>query len=429
MKQLSLTTLFIIAILLSPSCAKLEKYSDSPENQILKKESSVIPVKEALARLQEFYGKGDVKSSSTSKIIKDIFVVYDSSPETKSLSTDTLLYVVNYIDESGYVILPADENIPEDVLLISETGNVSPSSFYTNTALLIDSVLKYSNPKNDNCIIGGEPDEAESFILQQVAHYASVTMRENNGAYSDTDDNVSIHGDRDTWNIPINQRTWKDTMVNVLMSTQWHQRSPYNDNVPSGRYAGCVPIAIAQIMAYNEYPENLSINDTPIVWSRMTETKNIEEGSVSAQMAAHLIRYIQRSCDSWIFKQGTFTFPQKAEKFLKDMGYKNVTRSTSYSEDVVLASLANKYPVFLAGAQNHNVFKSHGWVVDGWFRYMRYYDLQDKKSGKIVASHTDVTHYLHCNWGNNNTGWVVSGVFNSGSSTYNTWYRMITYTL
>lgn len=111
------------------------------------------------------------------------------------------------------------------------------------------------------------------------------------------------------------------------------------------------------------------------------------------------------------------------------MGYKNVTRSTSYSEDAVLASLTNKYPVFLAGAQNHNVFKSHGWVVDGWLRYMRYYDLQDKKSGKIVASHTDATHYLHCNWGNNNAGWVVSGVFNSGSSTYNTWYRMITYTL
>lgn len=316
MKQLSLTTLFIIAILLSPSCAKLEKYSDSPENQILKKESSVIPVKEALARLQEFYGKGDVKSSSTSKIIKDIFVVYDSSPETKSLSTDTLLYVVNYIDESGYVILPADENIPEDVLLISETGNVSPSSFYTETDILIDSVLKYSNPENDNCIIGGEPDGAELFILQQVAHYAGVTKHEN-GAYSDKDDNVSIHGDRDTWNIPTNIRTWKDTMVNVLMKTQWHQRSPYNDNVPSGRYAGCVPIAIAQIMAYNAYPENLSINGTPIVWSKMTKTKNIEEGSMPAQMAAYLIRYIQASCDSWIFKQGTFTFPKKQKNSLK----------------------------------------------------------------------------------------------------------------
>lgn len=98
-------------------------------------------------------------------------------------------------------------------------------------------MLKYSNPENDNCIIGGEPDGAESFILQQVAHYAGVTKHENG----------------------------------------------------------------------------------------------------------------------------------------------------AYSEDAVLASLTNKYPVFLAGAQNHNVFKSHGWVV--------------------------------------------SGVFNSGSSTYNTWYRMITYTL
>lgn len=362
-----------------------KKYSDSLENQMLKRETSIITVDEALARLQEFYGKDDVKSSSTSKILKDIFVVYDdTTPETKSLSADTLLYVVNYINESGYVILSADENIPEDVLLISETGNVSPSSFYTETDILIDSVLKYSNPENDNCIIGGEPDGAESFILQQVAHYAGVTKHEN-GAYSDKDDNVSIHGDRDTWNIPTNIRTWKDTMVNVLMKTQWHQRSPYNDNVPSGRYAGCVPIAIAQIMAYNAYPENLSINGTPIVWSKMTKTKNIEEGSMPAQMAAYLIRYIQASCDSWIFKQGTFTFPKKAEKFLKNMGYKNVTRSTSYSEDAVLASLTNKYPVFLAGAQNHNVFKSHGWVV--------------------------------------------SGVFNSGSSTYNTWYRMITYTL
>ena len=42
--------------------------------------------------------------------------------------------------------------------------------------------------------------------------------------------------------------------VPPLLSTAWHQRAPYNDLCPDGTLAGCVAIAMSQVMYYHQYP-------------------------------------------------------------------------------------------------------------------------------------------------------------------------------
>lgn len=112
----------------------------------------------------------------------------------------------------------------------------------------------------------------------------------------------------------------------------------------------------------------------------------------------------------------------------KDMGYINVKRMLRYDEDRLFEYLQKGYPVFLSGAENISLIKSHGWVVDGWYKSFKVYDMKDKATGKITGPHTKLMgDYLHCNWGNASDSWVVAGVFNDTHSTYNTLYRMITY--
>ena len=48
--------------------------------------------------------------------------------------------------------------------------------------------------------------------------------------------------------IPINAQ------VAPMVKTTWHQRSPYNNLCPQGMLAGCVAIAMAQVMNYHQYP-------------------------------------------------------------------------------------------------------------------------------------------------------------------------------
>lgn len=44
--------------------------------------------------------------------------------------------------------------------------------------------------------------------------------------------------------------------VRPMLTTKWHQQSPFSDRTPGNYPAGCVAIAVAQIMAYHEYPRD-----------------------------------------------------------------------------------------------------------------------------------------------------------------------------
>lgn len=55
--------------------------------------------------------------------------------------------------------------------------------------------------------------------------------------------------------------------VGPLLSTTWHQYSPYNDSCTNQYPAGCAVIAAAQVMKYHEYPSTFILNGTSFTWS------------------------------------------------------------------------------------------------------------------------------------------------------------------
>lgn len=366
--------------------------------------------------------------------IQDIFVIYDTLPETKSSGqSDTLLYLINFSEDSGYAVLAADNRIPEGILMISENGSATPEMFYEIfPSYPYDTTFNYYNSQYDDYYIGGEVEHPEEFILQMVHEYASNAQEKGKyGEYSNPDDSLRlIDGTAlDTYPIPINVEEYTTTNVEVMLKTRWHQEDPYNCMVPNGKPAGCVPIAIAQIMAFNEYPKNLTINDIYIDWESLNSTPYVESGTLSANMVGVLIRDIQIYCSSFTTRNWTFTLPIMAKEYLSHYGYQDVKLTRSYDESLLFSSLTSGTPVFLAGAQNHIFWKSHGWVIDGWKSVYEKFDMIDKYTGNYLYSdHRFKYDLIHCNWGNNSIAWVTSGVFNDGSYTYNTFFRMITYT-
>jgi len=55
--------------------------------------------------------------------------------------------------------------------------------------------------------------------------------------------------------------------VEPLVQTAWHQHSPYNDLCPKGMLAGCVAIAMAQVMNYHQYPLH-GIGKSSYTWNK-----------------------------------------------------------------------------------------------------------------------------------------------------------------
>ena len=75
--------------------------------------------------------------------------------------------------------------------------------------------------------------------------------------------------------------------VAPLIKTAWSQRSPYNDLCPDGMLAGCVAIAMAQVMNYHQFPAH-GIGKSSYTW---TNSKTNKHKKLSANYADTYYRW------------------------------------------------------------------------------------------------------------------------------------------
>lgn len=191
--------------------------------------------------------------------------------------------------------------------------------------------------------------------------------------------------------------------IGPLLSTQWNQTNTFNslcDN-PPGEAAGCVPIAIAQIMKYYEYPTNYD-------WANM---HNI----VATEPTRILIRDIQRLSGQQASENDT-------KNTLRHYGY-NVS-SHGYNQQSTNDEIASLRPIIMLGSDNQ-IDEHHAWVCDGtrniryssgyfieFYVYGEYTSLEYAPSKEeLINVSSPITYYLHNNW-----GWGVN------STDPNGWY-------
>ena len=222
--------------------------------------------------------------------------------------------------------------------------------------------------------------------------------------------------------------------MNPMVPLLWNQYYPFNENYPiySGeehRKAGCVPLAVAMIMTYHQYPNILTINGHTINWTLVNQVQRVTNGYVNPGYlgfddVAELVYWVGLGCDmTYLPFNNTFAWPEDAKDFLQFCGYTNATNHLSYDADLIIDMLEDSKPVFIAA-------DVHAWVIDGMIR---------------LRSGDEYRDLFHCNmgWGGPCNGYYASRTFKSSKRIYedpnygdgdidrsfnfNTVFRIITY--
>ena len=348
-----------------------------------------------------------------------------SSSEFNNLP-DTLAYVCNFADSSGFAIICADDRVGCPILACADSGtlgdtidNPGIAIFLENAQIFMEnSILKFESEKDSlrekaiKTIVGNLKPANVSLRRVFTGNYTLLKSKEE---------------------------------VKPLLKTVWAQSgSPYNTLIPlvckynDGEHApvGCWAVAIGQIMGYYKHPtsfmDNLRRNNSygriELNWEEIQKVKNAKELSEIKYrtQVSKLLGYIGYKIGMEYTCDGSSTNKDNAMSFLKECGYSG-TSGKNYNFTSVASQLKSKKPVIMTGKQNrtnrflglvYTYSDGHAWVVDGYSfdeateEHQYQIDTNDESAGKDVLLSVSYKHpLLHMNWG---WGGLCNGYFASG---------------
>lgn len=145
--------------------------------------------------------------------------------------------------------------------------------------------------------------------------------------------------------------------VSPMITTAWGQGEGYNDLCPNGSPAGCVSVAMGQIMKFYRYPNNFDWDNMP----NNTGTLAIQE----------LLYNIGTTIGMEYTPTGSSANYQQAIYGFRTYGYK--AEPKSHNSEEVTQELLNNKPVYMRG-YNEQKRTGHAWVCDGVRREV--YDME-----------------------------------------------------
>ncbi|QFQ11676.1 hypothetical protein C7Y71_000785 [Pseudoprevotella muciniphila] len=311
---------------------------------------------------------------------------------------DTLLYMVNFTDDSGFAIVAADKRTDPLIAFIDE-GNFSAEDLATE--------------ENEGFLLA-----LESAIDNELADIEAY----NEDSVTQTNHYQPKLKDLDTKGWTIN------TIKTPLLQTNWGQGIPYNTYCPElpdyyiniGNHAatGCVITALAQMLSYyqvvTEVPYVASIPQiqTTLHWSQIIQDSQNNNGhlnnttSQSTNEVACLMRYLG-TCITVDYGVTSGAQKEDATNFLKVKGL-NVSKWADFKESRIINTLSQNYIMFGSGygerkkiaGITYKYTKGHVWIYDGYLN---------------ATKDNNTLNMVHCNWGWNGTrnGYYFCKVFNT----------------
>ena len=352
---------------------------------------------------EQFRSKDEIRSIAMSSISffsdneqtkcseKRILSIIPSSRTTRSGMSSPVFYVVNFDNNDGFVIIGAKKDSPE-VIAYSDKGNYDG---------------KHSDVEPFNMYIGEIENqlEVQSIIIDvsTSSHYQTRTTNSSSN------------------NSPLISVAWHQHQP-----FNWYCSSPFNSNVP----AGCVAIAIAQIMSVYSYPASITLtypsesaSVQTLDWEEMKQavhyTITHTDTCLACTQLAILLREIgNRVQMNYGVGGSSASSALYARSTLESFGYES-SAYQDYSLTSVINSLDARHPVYIRA--NNSDGEGHAWVVDG-SKYTC------KKDVTYLVSNTSLTEvareyvenwYLHFNygWGGSSDGYYIARTWKHGSGT------------
>lgn len=270
--------------------------------------------------------------------IKDF--TYRDLKMTRYVGDQPVMYIFSKGDDSGLVILSAEDNSP--ILL----GYTEKGNFNGKETELPDNMVYWLNTMGE-----------------QLAS-------NRNGKFYD------------------NKETREE--IEPLLTTKWDQGYPYNNSCPSFNgehsYTGCVATAMAQTLKYFNYPTkgfgqhsyalnnsliSFDYGNTTFDWANMTDTYGPQSRAVEINAVATLMYACGVGVDMKYTSMGSGAFFFNAvraltENFGYDKGLRYLERNYYYSsewDELLYNSLKNYGPVIYGGNDGS---LGHAFVCDGY---------------------------------------------------------------
>ena len=427
----------------------------SPEAEAI--DQFTIPVEKALDEMYDLmdvlYGAGTRAASreiATVETLKGSSIAGNLTRSSGGTLPENLLYVVNFTNNGGFAVLGADQTM-DPVYCVTESG-----SFDMGTMQGFLSGMQgpsVSGPATLDPFQPFDPDGPGMEIALPewyMAYYMYLVL----GYDDDTLDVTGIpintgNGVPEYPKISSSAGPWEDDVTEIIgpmLTTRWNQGNPYNMHCPQDgeEYsdAGCVAIALAQIIAYNEKPapsafgSNVTMswdeikapnyNDRDIYgWYNSDPPLPGTEGYEPAHQLGMIIRKIGNKVDMNYSANGSGGSEKDAKKYLEDLGYDSVDLSNEYDYGDIEYMLYGDRPAYISAFRRDAKNKGHAWVIDGLAKQYRtitttVVDLVPTGSGGFrqqTTVHTSKVSrvLMHCNfgWGGTSDGYYLSNVFDA----------------
>ena len=257
---------------------------------------------------------------------------------------DSTLYVLNY-KNGGFAVLSATRLLDIPVICLTESGSLSISE--------LQEALSYSE-SNSECA-GNESffsDLGESavpllIVSSVINRLEGLTSQCTPCCTKSSIDTVTLKG--------------------PFLKTKWNQWSPFNDFQSEGKPAGCVAVAVAQILEYNKSGNPDSMN---FDWSLLETVRNYATpnnlGTAAAQAeASRFLEYVglRKNCRIRYGSNGSWGLADGAKRTFENFGYSGVKKYEGFEnadKNRVIAQLTSNHPVFVWGL--YRTSDGHAWV-------------------------------------------------------------------
>ena len=315
--------------------------------------------------------------------------LYSPHTITRSANDNSVasFYVINFEDEKGFAIVSADDRATP-VYAFSDKGNLDAEKAVEESGW------------------GDFFDAACNYYKAELRDTSKLNFNFNDDPSKFGDVAFAITQEIDGVLCKVTKSGPDTLQANAFLSTTWNQCSPYNYYYPKFKWnawgyenraaAGCVPVALGQIMAYNRYPTK--INGKNYDWDAILSKSYyyIGENTNSSLSTAHLLYDIACTGNAQIDSLTSMTL-NGAKKVLDTYGYKYSV--SPFSKKEIWSSLEKRLPVYVRGSEGIEG-NGHAWVIDGG-RMIEYATNYHEPTApyKIFRREVSDTYYFHCNWG------------------------------
>ncbi len=311
-------------------------------------------------------------------------ISYEVTTISDSISGKPLMYVINYGHGNGFVVISASKNT-QPILAFSDKGKfvfdadhpsmdlmkdfkqiVRNAQMCTSDSLRIKYALQWASFEKtpEKVLTRALPSEIEERKAKEREYQESLGYKclgdlTTAQHFLSTDDYEAFVREMEDCSDPqynyrkvvqVFAKTIRQDSIGELLKTQWHQYAPFNIG-KSYYFAGCTPIAIAQIAYYHKYPEKYDWDNIPIkpILYNNNALKN-------------LMIDIWDACVTGFDSKGTYSNEIKAKETFEKFGYE-ANLIYKITNDELSNQIKAGNPVYIQG---DNGTDGHAWVCDGY---------------------------------------------------------------